>query len=102
MTELREYMLEQAPGNKLCYNHATVGNISTRPTGWNFSCTHDPGSDFNAAPACTVRTNRAAPTEATYYTANTCCIDYPGDGTSAGAAQGIVGPDLNTTKSFDP
>lgn len=109
-TEVREYTLEKAPGNKLC-STGTTGAGGYPPNRWYFSCDATPAAapttlGSTSLPDCVTVTNRntTVPGSAAVVGAGTaCCIDFPGDPallTSPGA--GTWGADPNNTQMIDP
>jgi prepilin-type N-terminal cleavage/methylation domain-containing protein len=87
-TEVREFVQEPLPGNKLCWTGSGVPGRN--PNQWYFSCDPTPAATNQIAatnyPACAMVTppNTTVPpfTRATYNTfpgSPPCCIDFPGD-----------------------
>jgi hypothetical protein len=109
-TEVREYTLEKAPGNKLC-STGTTGAGGYAANRWYFSCDATPAvapTTLGSAnlPDCATVTNRsvAVPGVPVVFGAGTaCCIDFPGNPallTAPGA--GTWGADPNNTQMIDP
>ncbi len=77
-TEVREYIYEPLPGDRLCWNGAGLGGRAANR--WYFSCRAS-GGPMNAWGNCGLRTTRnpAASQPAIFYVEGTsCCIDFPG------------------------
>lgn len=87
-TEVREFIQEPLPGNKLCWT-GTTGVGAYGANRWYFACDNnlaDFNTDLNgtALPACNMVASRnsiVAPYTSAIYDASTaaCCIDYPGN-----------------------
>ncbi len=113
-TEIREFIQEPLPGNKLCWT-GSAGVGSYPANRWYFACDNNlinvntTLNSLNINTSCPVLSNRnsAAPprTAAAYDTTGTpCCIDFPGDPAPAfdSSSAGGFWREANPPTTVDP